>query len=107
MVQRLAAVGQGQHAHAGLLALLETIGVMELLTPLPGGLVSHLCLPSTLVHMMHRDYPAQFKRRFGADTAKLRSFWADFLGRPRTREWAQRHPGLAGKGVGDLVTTIP
>ena len=107
MVQRLAAVGEGQHAHAGLLALLDSIGVLELLTPLQGGLVTHLCLPSSLVHMMHRDFPAQFPLLFGADTAKLRGFWTEFLGRPRTREWAQGHPWLANKGMGDLVTTIP
>ena len=87
--------------------LLEELGVLAMLTPVPRGGVSHVCLPSTLVGMMHRDYPREFRLRFGADTAVLREFWRDFLARPQTRAWAQSHPFLANKGVADLVTTIP
>ena len=36
MVQRLADVGTGQHAHEGLMALMGRIGVLDLLTPLEG-----------------------------------------------------------------------
>ena len=42
MVQRLADVGDGRHAHEGLIALLTEIGVLELITPLDQGSVSHL-----------------------------------------------------------------
>ena len=55
--------------------LLEELGVLAMLTPMPRGGVSHVCLPSTLVAMMHRDYPREFRLRFGADTAVLREFW--------------------------------
>ena len=42
MVQRLADVGQWQHAHAGLLALLDSIGVADLRVPRAEGPVPHL-----------------------------------------------------------------
>ena len=87
--------------------LLEELGVLAMLTQVPRGGVSHVCLPSTLVGMMHRDYPREFRLRLGADTAVVREFWRDFLARPQTRAWAQSHPFLANKGVADLVTTIP
>ena len=87
--------------------LLEELGVLAMLTQVPRGGVTHMCLPSTLVGMMHRDYPREFRLRFGADTAVLREFWSGFLARPQTRAWGQRHPFLANKGVADLVTTIP
>ena len=47
--------------------LLEQLGLLGLLTPVPGGEVSHVLLPSTLVGMLHRDYPREFRLRFGAD----------------------------------------
>ena len=96
-----------QQQQAGLMDLLEELGVLAMLTPVPRGGVSHVCLPSTLVGMMHRDYPREFRLRLGADTAVVREFWRDFLARPQTRAWAQSHPFLANKGVADLVTTIP
>ena len=52
--------------------LLEELGVLAMLTPVPRGGVSHVCLPSTLVGMMLRDYPREFRLRFGADTAVLK-----------------------------------
>ena len=78
--------------------------MLAMLTPVPRGGVSHVCLPSTLVGMMLRAYPREFRLRFGADTAALRYFWSDFLARPQTRAWAQSHPFLANKGGADLVT---
>ena len=94
-----------RRTHEGLTQLLEGLGLLALFTPVPGGEVSHVLLPSSLVGMMHRDYPREFRLRLGADTAKLREFWSDFLARPQTRAWAQSHPFLANKKVADLVTT--
>ena len=84
MVQRLAHVGTEQNAQdgihnqkikithknkkqEGLMQLLEGLGLLSLLTPVAGGEVSHVLLPSTLVGMLHRDYPREFRLRFGAD----------------------------------------
>ena len=78
--------------------LLEELGVLAMLTQVPRGGVTHMCLPSTLVGMMHRDYPREFRLRLGADTDVLKEFWANFLARPQTRAWAQSHPFLANKG---------
>ena len=44
---------------------------------------------------------------FGADPTRIRNFWENFLGRPRSLEWARRHPILYNKAVADLVTSIP
>ena len=66
-----------------------------------------MLLPSSLIKVVHAEYPREFVRRFGADSERLRSFWTDFLRRPRTRLWASRHPCLAGKAAADLVTSVP
>ena len=76
MVQKLAGVGAEQNAQeclkkiqitkkppkkeqqGGLMDLLEELGVLAMLTPVPRGGVKHVCLPSTLVGMMLRDYQA-------------------------------------------------
>ncbi len=109
MVRKLAEIGEGQHAHAGLQALLEGIGVgAAQRTDLEASVyTTTMLLPSTVVKLLFREYPRDFKRLLGADTNKLRDFWTTFLARPRTREWAAAHPQLAGKSVGDLVSTIP
>eukprot|EP00974_Lingulodinium_polyedra_P014686 1421502-Lingulodinium_polyedra.AAC.1 len=107
MVHRLAAIRPGQHAQEDLLQVLRQTGLLELLTPLPVGVVSHVILPSTLVRMLRRDYPREFVARLGADTGRLRAFWTEFFSRPHTRAWAEQHPCLAGRSVGDLVCSIP
>ena len=107
MVVRLARIGGSRHASQGLMGLLDQLGLLSLLTPLDRGGVTHLVLPSTLVAMMFRHHPDEFKKCIGADSAKLRTFWSIFLQRPECRSWADAHPGLAGKSAGDLVTTIP
>lgn len=43
--------------------------------------VTTMVLPSTVVRLLHRDYPRDFKRVLGADTNKLRDFWTNFLSR--------------------------
>ena len=96
MVQRLAQVQPGRHAHESLMALLEHHEILSLLTPVAGP-VSHVVLPSSIVSMMIRHYPQSFRERLGAEPETIRSFWRDFLSRPKTREWAAAHPVLAGK----------
>ena len=108
MVARLATIGSGPHAHAGLRRLLADQGLLALQTPLlDPEFVSTMVLPSTIVRTLHTHYPTAFKVVLGADTMKLRSFWERFLARPRTRAWADNHPFLRGKPAAELVTTIP
>ena len=45
--------------------LLEELGVLAMLTQVPRGGVTHMCLPSTLVGMLHRDYPRELGSGLG------------------------------------------
>ena len=110
MVQKLADIGESQHAHAGLLSLLEDLGLAALLTVQPLSettAVNTMLLPSTVIRVVHQHYRYDFPKLFGADTFKLREFWGQFMSRPVSYAWAQRHPHLRGKSVGSLVCTIP
>ena len=71
------------------------------------GLVSTVLLPSTVVRLLHTENPREFRLRLGADSAKLRDFWTEFLRRPRTRDWASKHPFLQDKAPADMVSSIP
>ena len=108
MVKRLARIGTAQNANRGLLNLLgKTCGIDSLITSLPGNAVSHMVLPSTWASLMAREFPREFRLHFGADEHKLKQFWGEFLSRPRTRDFAGRHPFLKGKRANDLVNTLP
>ena len=66
-----------------------------------------LILPSTWIRTVAQHYPAEFDRRFGAGTHRLREFWSGFMNNRLCKQWAQSHPYLRGKEVGDLVCTVP
>ena len=108
MVHQVAQAGEGQHAHAGLMAMLDRVGFGSLLTPLEGpSAVTWLCLPSALVSNLCKAHKRDFRLRLGADTDKCRAFWTNFLGKPGGAAWASRHPYLRGKVPADLVCTVP
>ena len=107
MVHRLAEIGSGQNAQGGLVKLLESCGIPQLITPIDGEHFSQIMLPSTWIRLLHKGYPREFRLSFGADRTRLRDFWSSFASRPATREWSAAHPFLRGKSLGDLETTIP
>ncbi len=82
-------------------------GINRLFTVLPNGPVSNLVLPSSWVNVIARDYPREFRLHFGADARRLKPFWEEFLGRPRTGAFAARHPFLKDKTAADLAHTVP
>ena len=83
MVHQVAQAGEGQHAHAGLMAMLDRVGFGSLLTPLEGpSAVTWLCLPSALVSNLCKAHTRDFRLRLGAGTDKCRAFWTNFLGKP-------------------------
>ena len=112
MVKRLADMGgssnDSQHCHQGLIQLLEMCGIDKCLTslPPPSG-VSGLVLPSTIIRILHSNYPAMFKTRLGANERMLDNFWEQFIKRPENVKWASTHPALLGKSPRDLRRTIP
>eukprot|EP00959_Pyramimonas_sp_CCMP1952_P322381 6746079-Pyramimonas_sp.AAC.1 len=108
MVDRIAGVGTSLHAHARLRTLFTNVGVGSLLTTMPpGGAVDTLCLPSSVVRLLHGDFARDFRLRLGADSSKCRAFWEGFLSRPETSAWAAAHPFLKNKTVADLVCAVP
>jgi hypothetical protein len=106
MCCRLASVGESNHAHAGVIALLEGCGVVGKLSEYPREAVTHALMPSTWMRIISQ-YPHEFKKRLGANRVKLRSFWADFLERPANADIKRNHPVLAGKTLDELEVIIP
>lgn len=106
MMHRLAAVGEGQHAHQGLLDLLGTCGVPQQLTRCPGEMVTDMLLPSTWIKLLHA-YPHEFRLRLGADSFRLARFWREFAARPLNFDAMRNHPALAGRSQQDLATVVP
>ena len=106
MLTRLASIQQGQHAQASLVELLETCGVPQMISHFPGEFVSHGLLPSTWLKVLH-TFPHEFRMRLGADRAKLRTFWQQFLSRPCNHDVRDSHPVVGGMGPDELETVIP
>ena len=96
-----------QHkANHGMLAVLETTGIPDLISKLDGP-VSDLVLPSTWAKLLCDNYPHEFRRRLGADPTLTLEFWTDFLKRPPVRDALPEHVFLCGKVAQDLIHTIP
>ena len=74
MATRLADVGSGQNAQRGMMRLLESCGVPQLLTRYPGEMAADVVLPSAWVRLV-RKVPHEFKLRLGAEGSKLKAFW--------------------------------
>ncbi len=106
MATRLAAIGADNQAQSGLLRLLETCGVPQLLTKYPGEAATDVLLPTAWLRMLHA-YDHEFRLRLGAEVGKLRGFWSQFLSRHTTRHVAATHPVLAGMGEDELAHVVP
>ena len=78
----------------------------QLVSEFPGEFVSHGLLPSTWFGLLHR-YRHEFRLRLGADRAKLRSFWHNFMGRPSNRDVRDNHPVVGGMDIDTLETVVP
>ena len=74
----MASIGAGRNAGGGMWAIVEDIGIMQLLTDLGGPLVSKALLPSTLVRLLRNHYPREFALKLGAKPNKVRAFWSGF-----------------------------
>ena len=98
MVMRMSLVGQGQHAHQGLLALLaRRTAVLDNIQPIDGATrdaASHILLPSSILRCLRLHYPEEFRRRLGADRGLITSFW-DQLCTARNHRWVSEHPILS------------
>ena len=79
MVIRIANIATESAEHKcleGIMTLLESCGIPQLLTPIPGNEATTLALlPSTLIDCLQNFYPREFTLRLGADRAKIRKFW--------------------------------
>ena len=58
--------------------------------------VDTVLYPHEVFSTVHKDYPAAFARRFGADRGRLAEFWEAFRATRLGGELVARHPGLRG-----------
>ena len=57
------------------MALLRTCDVHDQIEDLgEDNLTTHMLLPSSIIRILHDDYPREFVRRLGAQKAMMRSF---------------------------------
>ena len=102
LVTRIATMGENQNAQRGLLRLLSEVGVLDLASPLKNSAWTHAVLLSTWVAYITRNYPGEFRLRFGADPSIIVPFWTRFLANRERQESADQVPHLRGKTAAAL-----
>ena len=106
--QRLGAMGQGQDAHRGLLGILGELGLMDLISEIPGDSSwTHWIKPSTWLSHICKTYPRAFRVHFGCEEESLLQFWTGFMQSEERREWASQHPCLKDKTPHQLRHCVP
>ena len=77
------------------------------MTIVDSGPVNTMLLPSSLIMSLHRYYPEEFRKCFGADPNKVRSFWSCMLSSPTCRDQLRLHSVLGGLSLDELSYMIP
>ena len=105
LLQRLQ---QDSNPQRGLQTLLRDIGVLGFMSTIDGSNCWRQCvLPSTWLRHIQVNSPRDFRLAVGANIARTREFWEEFLRTPDRRAWAAQHAFLRDKSVEDLLHTIP
>ena len=97
MIHRLGRVASNpttSAARRSLMALLSQCGFDDLLQEIPGSLVNHVVLPSSLLRFLCDRFPEAFRRFLGADERRLKDFWQSFRLHPDVDAHICSHPAL-------------
>jgi len=96
-----------RHCNEGMFFFLAKLHILNIIDSIADSSWTHFIKPTNLMRLMLHDYPREFKLRFGAEVAKVRSFWQTQIDSPVRPNWANEHSILKGKSVDDLAHTIP
>ena len=98
-----------QHCNAHVMAMVENNLIMQRMvqsSPL-SKTWTHVVSPMTLLRIISRNYPEEYRRRWGADEGRLLQFWTTFYDSPARREIIATHAHLTSKVPADLTRTLP
>ena len=103
---KLARIGsEGRNEQNCRRELMGKFAKLNLVTELDNSAVSCIVYPHELFAFIYENYPRQFVKRFGADVAKLSTFWECLYATPLGRELMENHPHI--KDREHLERTIP
>ena len=105
----LAKTEEDKNLHTALVLLLEKCCRLQhyFVKEISTGTVSVLVKPSAIFGRLHATRRHHFNKVFGADKAKLESFWANLFSTPEGKELQSLHPHLHGRTPEALCTSIP
>ena len=115
MVHRMGRIGGMQpgvindrNCHVGLMNLMSTCGVSELVTPIvdPDSVIATI-KPTSLLKFIFEKSPAAFELRLGANSDKCSRFWEGIYASTSGREMFDLHPCLQGKTPANLRHAVP
>ena len=115
MVHRMGRIGGMQpgvindhNCHAGLMSLMTTCGVSELVTSIvnPDSVIA-VIKPTSLLTFIFQKSPTAFELRLGANSDKCFRFWEGIYASTAGRELFDLHPALMGKTPADLRHAVP
>jgi hypothetical protein len=96
-----------RHCNEGVFNFLGGLEILNIISTIDDSSWTHFIKPTNLMSLMQRHYPREFRLRFGADTATVKSFWQMFFSSAKRTQWASEHEFLRGKTVGHLSQCIP
>ena len=99
----------GQHCNAHVMAMVVNSPMMlRMVQSLPRpSRWTHVVSPMTLLQTISRNYPEEYRRRWGADEGRLLQFWTTFYDSPARRSIIATHAHLSSKVPADLTRTLP
>jgi hypothetical protein len=64
-----------RHCNEGMVNFLAKLHILNIIDSIADSSWTHFIKPTNLMRLMLHNYPREFKLRFGAEVAKVRSFW--------------------------------
>ena len=110
MIDRVAALRGGQHAHDELMSLIKReTDALDLMMGIgsPGSAVTEILKPSNVIASFLKHHPDKFAKKIGASPAKVKKFWQGFKKQPQNHDVMKNHTYLKDLPLKDLYLTVP
>ena len=96
-----------KHCYKLLLALLQRLGFLQMVTPVSGSFYTDCMKPSIFLSHLYITNRAAFVRHvLGGHEDRVKQFWDGMLARRKGREFIQSHPDLAECTLAELHNTV-
>ena len=98
---------EDKHCFKLLLALLQRLGFLQLVTPVSGSFYTDCMKPSVFLnHLYSKNRTAFVRHVLGGQEDRIKQFWDGMLARPKGRAFIRSHPDLADCTPAELYNTV-